>query len=144
MTDLFAVIRLKGQVNINKEIKDTMIMLNLKRINNCNLFKKTKVIDGMLKKSRSFITWGEVSKETLEKLLSKRAREQGEKKLDENKSKEAANKLLNGSKLRDLGIKVPIRLHPAYKGLVSIKQPFPRGDMGYRGEKINELLEKMI
>ncbi|HLD57641.1 MAG TPA: uL30 family ribosomal protein [archaeon] len=144
MTELYAAIRLKGNVKINKEIRDTMDMLNLKRVNNCNLLRKTKEIDGMLKKSMSCITWGEVTKETLEKLLLKRAKENGEKKIDEKKSKDAAAKLLDGSKLKEVGLKVPIRLHPASKGLISIKQPFPRGDTGYRGEKINELILRMI
>ena len=96
MTELYAAIRLKGNVKINKEIRDTMDMLNLKRVNNCNLLRKTKEIDGMLKKSMSCITWGEVTKETLEKLLLKRAKENGEKKIDEKKSKDAAAKLLDG------------------------------------------------
>ncbi len=144
MTDLYAAIRLKGNVKLDKEIRDTLDMLNLKRVNNCNLLRKTKEIEGMLKKSMSCITWGEVSKETLEKLLLKRVKETGEKKLDSTKVKDATEKLLKGSKLKELGLKVPIRLHPASKGLISIKQPFPRGDTGYRGEKINELLERMI
>ncbi|MBI4163235.1 MAG: uL30 family ribosomal protein [Candidatus Aenigmarchaeota archaeon] len=144
MTELYAVVRLKGSVKLNREIKDTLIMLNLKYVNNCNLLKKSKEIDGMLKKARSCITWGEISKETLEKLLLKRAKEVGEKNLDEKKAKDAAPKLLGGTKLKEVGVKVPIRLHPASKGLVSIRIPFPKGDVGYRGDKINELIERMI
>ena len=37
-----------------------------------------------------------------------------------------------------------IRLKPLKGGMVSIKQKYPRGDLGYRGDKINELVEKML
>jgi ribosomal protein L30/L7E len=35
------------------------------------------------------------------------------------------------------------RLHPPKKGFRSLKQSYPRGDLGYRGEKINELIARM-
>jgi ribosomal protein L30/L7E len=44
---------------------------------------------------------------------------------------------VNGEK-RGLGLK------PAKGGLKAIKKRYPKGDLGYRGDKINELIKKMI
>ena len=41
--------------------------------------------------------------------------------------------------------KPPYRLHPPLKGWgASIKKSFPKGALGNRGEKINELIERML
>jgi large subunit ribosomal protein L30 len=51
----------------------------------------------------------------------------------------------NKIKLRDVNINPAFRLHPPRGGYESIKNPYViGGTLGYRGEKINELLEKMI
>jgi large subunit ribosomal protein L30 len=36
------------------------------------------------------------------------------------------------------------RLTPPSKGLKSVNQHYPSGDLGYRGKEINELLRRMI
>lgn len=36
------------------------------------------------------------------------------------------------------------RLNPPSHGYKSIKKPFPAGALGYRGDKINELLGRMV
>ena len=35
-------------------------------------------------------------------------------------------------------------LNPPKKGLRSIKKRFPKGDLGYRGKEINDLIKRMI
>jgi len=144
MTDIYAIIRIRGSVNARKEIEDTMEMLKLKKVNNCIIYPKTPDVEGMLKKARSYITWGEVTEESLVKLLLKRAKLQGDKELDEKIAKEAAQKIMKEKSLKNIGIKIPLRLSPPSKGYSSVKQAYPRGDYGYRKEKINELIEKMI
>jgi ribosomal protein L30/L7E len=37
-----------------------------------------------------------------------------------------------------------IRLKPPLKGFKSIKNMWPKGDLGYRGDKINELVKRMM
>ncbi|MBI4181877.1 MAG: uL30 family ribosomal protein [Candidatus Aenigmarchaeota archaeon] len=37
----------------------------------------------------------------------------------------------------------PVRLHPPSRGHASIKLHFPKGALGYRGDKINDLLRRM-
>lgn len=42
------------------------------------------------------------------------------------------------------GLKKVFRLHPPTKGYIATKRPFKDlGDLGYRGEKINELIIRM-
>ncbi len=36
------------------------------------------------------------------------------------------------------------RLKPARKGLKSIKRHYPKGDLGYRGAAINDLIKRMM
>lgn len=143
MSNLYAIVRIRGSVNARKVIDSTMEMLRLKKIGNCMIYPKNPVIEGMLRKSSTFVTWGEIKDDVLLKLVSKRGRLQGDKKLDDKKAKEIAGKLgKEGTK--KLEIKLPFRLSPPSKGYNTVKAPFPKGDAGYRGEKINDLLERMI
>ena len=150
---MIAAIRIRGRVGVRKEIEDTLKLLRLKRINNCVLLHETDSILGMLKKVKDFITWGEIKREVLIKLLKKRLRLKGNRRVKENYLKEKynltfeqlADELLNGKKLKEFEDFNPVfRLRPPRKGFKSIKEPWPKGDLGYRGEAINELLERMI
>ncbi len=143
-TDLYAIIRIRGSVNARKEIEDTMEMLKLKKVNNCMLYPKNPIIGGMLKKARTYLTWGEISEKALLDLLLKRGRLAGNKKLDDKKAKEELEKLLKEKSHKNLEIKLPLRLSPPSKGYSSVKQAYPKGDYGYRKEKINELIDRMI
>lgn len=42
-----------------------------------------------------------------------------------------------------LGVK-SVRLKPPAKGFRAIKKPYPKGDLGYRGKEINELIKRMV
>ena len=152
---MLAVIRVRGRTGIRKEIEDTLQMLRLKRINHCVLVPETPEYLGMLKKAKDFITWGRINKETLVKLLKKRLRMLGDRKVDEESLKEItdfesfedfADTLMKGKvKLKDFKKLKPIfRLNPPRHGYKAIRLPYPKGDLGNRGEKINELIERML
>ncbi len=114
-----AVIRLRGKWGVRKEIEDTLILLCLKRKNNLVVLENNNYNLGMLKKAKDYITYGEVREETLKKLISKK----------EPKEKE----------------KLIFTLPNPKKGFKSIKKGLNQGgDLGYRGEKINELVERII
>jgi large subunit ribosomal protein L30 len=111
----------------------------------------------MLEKVKDFVTYGEIDRETLIYLLKKRLRMKGSgnRKVSEedlkkvagfNSFEELADALLAGKvKLKELGAFHPFfRLRPPSKGLKSIKEHWPKGDLGYRGKEINELLKRMI
>ncbi|MBI5872479.1 50S ribosomal protein L30 [archaeon] len=152
---MFAVIRLRGKVGMRKEMEDTLNMLRLKNVNNCVLIPESEDFKGMLNKVKDYTTWGEIDKETLVKMLEKRLRLVGKKRVDEKVLKEVtgfdsfekmAENLIEGKvKLKDFkNIDVVIRLTPPSKGFESIKDHYPKGDLGYRGREINELLGRMI
>jgi len=111
-----AVIRVRGTVKVMKVFIDTMRMLNIGIKNHCAVVENTPAIMGMIQKVKDFVTWGEVSEETL-KLLEKR-----------NKGKFYA-------------------LHPPRGGYArnGTKMPFALGGaLGYRGDKINDLIARML
>jgi large subunit ribosomal protein L30 len=152
---MFAVIRIRGKVEVRKKIEDTLQMLRLKAVNNCVLVPETENYKGMLNKVKDFVTWGEVNKETLAKMLEKRLRGEGDKRIDKKILKEIAglesfeklaDELIVGkTRLKDFEkIKPVFRLTPPSKGFKSIKEAYPKGDLGYRKQEINELIERMI
>ncbi|RLJ03392.1 MAG: 50S ribosomal protein L30 [Candidatus Aenigmatarchaeota archaeon] len=148
---MWAVIRLRGNVNVRKEIKDTLEMLHLKRKFSCVLLPENDSYKGMLRKVKDYVTWGEVNEDILKKLFEKRGRI-GRKRLSDNldligvKSvDEVIKRFQNGEKLKDIGLRPFFGLTPPSKGFKkSIIRHYPKGELGYRGEKINELLERMI
>ncbi len=141
---MFAVIRIRGSVNVAGQIEDTLRMLRLKRVNHCVVVSDTPDQRGMLQKARSYIAWGNISKEMLEAMVTKRGRKSQDAKLTEKEAKEATSKILKSGSSKDAGIKPVFRLSPPSKGYKSIRTDFPKGDLGDRGNKINELLKRMI
>jgi len=151
---MFAVIRISGTVNVSRDMSDTLKMLRLNAPNNCVFVPETPDFKGMLNHVKDFITWGEVDKETLVKVLEKRLRLMGNDKVDGKSLKSTsgvdsfekfADELIKGKKLKDFEkLKPVLRLTPPSKGFKSTREPFPKGDLGYRGKEINELLERMM
>lgn len=141
---LIAAVRIRGSINVKKDIKDTLSMLRLFRVNHCVLVPNNADFTGMLKKTKEYITWGEINQETLEKLVLKRGRTSGNKKLDKKDTKEFAKQILKNKSLKGLSLKPVFRLSPPSKGYKSIRKHYPKGALGYRKEKINDLLKRMI
>jgi len=107
---MLAAIRLKGEIKVRSEIKDTMQMLGLKKKLSIAVLPSNPQTTGMLKKAQNFIAWGELSAE-MEKQFS-------------------------GKKTT--------ALRPPKGGFRSLKQTYPKGDLGYRGEAINEMIKRMM
>lgn len=152
---MFAVIRIRGSVGLRKEIKDTLKMLRLNSPNNCVIIPESKDYKGMLEVVKDCITWGEIDKEILVELLKKRLRLKGNKRVDEKILKSVtdfdsyetfAEEILQGRvQLKDFEELQPFfRLTPPSKGFKSVKEHWPKGDLGYRGKEINELLKRMM
>ncbi len=138
---LYAVIRVRGRVNVSSKIEDTLEMLRLGRVNHCIVVPNSPSYNGMLHKSEECITWGEISEDTMEKLLYKRGSMKG-RKIGKEKAGELAKKILSDPKGAE--VELFFRLSPPSKGYKAIRLPYPRGALGYRGDKINDLLKRMI
>ena len=152
-----AVIRIRGSIKVRREIKDTLKMLRLFNVNTCTLVSNTPSSIGMIKKIKDYVTWGEIDKDTLKSLLEKRGKLPGNKRLTDSYIKEKINSsfdtfsddFLNLKKdLKDIpGLKPFFKLHPPEGGFErkGIKVPFSMGGvLGYRKEKINNLIKKML
>ncbi|MDD5192311.1 MAG: uL30 family ribosomal protein [Candidatus Nanoarchaeia archaeon] len=116
---LIVIIRISGMVKINRFIEDTLYRMRLRRKYACVVIKPTKDILGMLEKVRHYVAYGEINKETYEKLLKARG-----KKVD--------------GKLKPF-----FRLHPPRGGIVS-KRPYNLGGVLGPNKEINELVERML
>ncbi len=153
---MYAIIRIRGKISVNRDIEDTIELLNLTRVNHCVLYKESDKIAGMLKKGKDYITWGIIDADTLTKLLLKRGNAyNSERKLiafsemyDETKAKKVAEDLISGkTTVKTLNLKPVFRLRPPRKGYErkGIKNPFSIGGaLGNRQEHINKLIKKMI
>lgn len=151
---MIAAIRVRGRTGVKGEVEDTMKMLRLNRINHAVILQDNPSYRGMLQKAKDYITWGEIKKDTLVKIISKRGRLPGGGKVTEEYLKqntkyksleELTKSVFEGAKLEESGIKPVFRLHPPRKGYENIKKAYnEHGSLGYRGEDIENLLEKML
>ncbi|WP_440060042.1 50S ribosomal protein L30 [Thermogladius sp. 4427co] len=158
MPELYAIIRLRGIPDTPPDVEYTLNLLRLRRKFNLVIYPKDLPgLEGMLKKVKDWVTWGEIDLETLALLLEKRSRAVGNVKLDNdllkkyfnvNSFRELAEKIMSGEVIlhKQELIKPVFRLHPprgGFKG--SIKRPVgDHGELGYRGKAINDLIKRML
>lgn len=153
---LLAVIRLRGEVGVSKNVAATLELLRLRKKHRCILVPATANYMGMISKVKDYCTFGEVEEAVVKELLQKRGRIAGNKPLTAEFLKQSkltfetfAKKLMNSEiKFRDVeGLKPFFKLHPPIGGFEreGIKKPFAmHGSLGYRRADINKLLRKMI
>lgn len=152
-----AIIRLRGSVGIREEIEDTLKILKLHKVHHAVIIDNKPSYLGMLQKIKDYVTWGEINAETLAAMMKKRGRLAGGKKLTNEiiqkytqykTIEEFAKAIIEfKAELSDIPKLKPVfRLHPPKGGLKkSKKKPYTdEGELGYRGEAINDLLNKMI
>jgi large subunit ribosomal protein L30 len=151
-----AVVRVRGTINIKNDIRDTLAMLGLGRVNHCVLVDESPQYMGMLHKVKDYVTWGPIDTATASLLVKERGLLEGRHPLDEKALKALgefkthedlgaaiAEGKANWSKLE--GTVRVFRLHPPRKGYEGIKRSFVVGGaLGDRGEAINTLLQRMM
>jgi len=152
----FAVIRVRGIVNVKPDIKKTLQLFNLTKVNHCAILEENKVTKGMLQIAKDYITWGEIEKDVLTKLISSRGKLVGDKAITDEIIKSSTSfssidklseAIINKKfKYKEVpNIKPIFRLSPPKNGYEGIKRSFVnKGALGYRREKINKLIERMI
>jgi large subunit ribosomal protein L30 len=151
-----AVVRVRGTVSAQREARETLQFLHLEHTNHAVIIDNRPAYKGMLQRVQSYVTWGEVDKETVAMMLQKRARLAGDKKLTEEYLQaigyksfdELADAIVSGKaehgKLPEM--QPQFRMHPPSKGFKGkIKKSFRSGgEAGNRGEAINKLVQRMI
>jgi 50S ribosomal protein L30P, archaeal len=152
----FAVIRVRGQPDVNKDIQYTMGLLNLTRVNHCVVVPDNSSTRGMLQMVKDYCTWGEVEQETLTAMIRTRGKLTGDKEITDDYLKENTefatiddlSKAIieNEYRMRDVEDAKPVfRLHPPIKGYEGNKRSYRNGGaLGYRGEAINDLINRML
>jgi large subunit ribosomal protein L30 len=151
-----AAIRLRSNINIKPDIKETLRLLRLNKVNHCVLVPSDKIHEGMLKKAKDYITWGEVKPEVLARMIVTRGRLTGNVPIDNTFVKKntdfdtlvkladaVANEKFKYTDIKD--IKPLFRLHPPLQGHEGLKRSHKAGGaLGYRGEDINDMILKML
>jgi large subunit ribosomal protein L30 len=115
---MIAIIRIRGQVGLDRKIVETLNRLKLRKKYSCVVLDKpTKEQVGMIQKVRNFVAYGEIDKKTYEELVKKR-----------------------GGHIENF-----FRLHPPRKGIDSKKHfGVDKGVLGDNKEKINDLIQRML
>lgn len=154
-----AVLRIRGTVDVREDVAETLKLLRLNKPHQLVIVPFNSSYKGMIIKVQRMIAWGEIDFDTFVKVLRKRGRVTGNKRLTDSivnemsKGKWASIEELAKAiwdrkiSMKDLDWLKPVfRLNPpsgGYRG--SVKKPFELGgSFGYWGNRINELIEKMI
>lgn len=115
---MIAVIRVRGDVGLRPDVRKALEILKLGRNNTLAVVDDNPSMKGIVHTAKDYITWGEASEETLKSLSKLKAK---------------------GDKVKYYG------LHPPRGGFRgSIKNQYPKGELGNRGDKINELVARML
>ncbi|MBW2991144.1 uL30 family ribosomal protein [Candidatus Woesearchaeota archaeon] len=121
-----ALILVRGLVKVRKDIKAALYSLRLRKKHACVVIEDIPSNRASVMKCKDYVTYGEITEDTLKLLLDKRGRKDARKK---------------GY------LKKFFLLHPPRGGFErkGVKTPFKKGGaLGYRGAKINDLIKKML
>ncbi|MFP8953101.1 50S ribosomal protein L30 [Natrialbaceae archaeon A-arb3/5] len=152
-----AIVQVRGEVNRQEDVQDTLEMLNIHNVNHCALVPETDTYRGMITKVNDYVAHGEPDADVLEAVLAKRAEPLEGRQADVDEEWLAENTeyddfgglaealLAEETTLRDVGLSPTLRLHPPRGGHDGIKKPTVEG--GQLGKhttaQINDLLESM-
>jgi large subunit ribosomal protein L30 len=151
-----ALVQVRGNVNMNGDIQDTLAMLNVNRVNHATFVPETDTYDGMVTKVNDYVAHGQPSQETVELLIESRGEPaDGDADVDDewvadNTDYDDVESLAAAltdeeTTLQEQGLSPTLRLHPPRGGHDGIKQPASRGgQLGkHTTEQIDDLLEAM-
>jgi large subunit ribosomal protein L30 len=154
---LAVVVRVRGSVNVTRDVSATLRKLRLLRVNSSTLVRLTPPVEGMLRSVKEHVFWGRVDKNTLRLLLLKRGRLPGDRRLsDENVSKYTRFRTLDelveavwlsSSPAEAIKpVKPVFRLTPPKGGFKrSVKKPVKKGGiLGDWGDRVGWMLRRMV
>ncbi len=132
---LVVVIRIRGRVNVDHDIANTLERLRLNRVNNCTLIRANAAYLGMLNRCSDYVTFGTIDDANLAALFKKNG-------VDKD-PKEATASIESIKQIRE---NMPFRLHPPRHGFrkSTKKHATQKGVVGFVGDDINSLLKRML
>ncbi len=141
-TSKLAVVLVRGTVKSARPTEETLALLQLHRKNHCVVVPNTPALKGMITQVKDYVTWGEISEPVFKELVSLRGEEYQGRATDSKKKYHYTVLEFNGKKYKPY-----FRLNPPRKGFgrKGIKVAFAAGGgLGYRGDKINDLIKRML
>ncbi|EMA05026.1 50S ribosomal protein L30 [Haloferax denitrificans] len=151
-----AIVQLRGEVNIAQDVRDTLTMLNIHRVNHATFVPENDAYRGMISKVNDFVAHGEPSVDVVETLISTRAEPESgdgditDEWVSENTDYDDVAALAQAivdeeTTLRKQGVSPVLRLHPPRGGHRGQKHVTKEGgQLGkHSTEQIDELLEDM-
>ncbi len=139
---MYAIIKIRGSINTAPKVKTTFDLLNLTRSNHLSIWPEDSSRLKMLKKVEGYATFGVINDDVLKELLEKKGNF-----IEGSDAKKAFAALKEGKTPKEAGIKNCFRMNPPRKGYErkGVKKPYTLGGaLGFRGEKINDLILKMM
>jgi len=152
------VIRARSDRGVERSIRETMGHLNLTRVNHAVIIPENATYAGMLQKVKDYVTWGQVSADSIASLLRERGRLIGDKPVDDAAIAAStdhadiasfATAIASGdATMKDAAdLKRVFRLHPprGSKGWGGLKRAYTVGGaLGHRGAAIEDLAARMM
>jgi large subunit ribosomal protein L30 len=146
------IVRVRGTIHARRDVTETLRFLHLTRPNHATVVPEEASYRGMITKVQGYVTWGEADGATVGRLLETRGELTDGRRVSPETLSEAGHDLaalakeVTGHGLPTApGLKPLFRLKAPRGGWRSTKKPFARGGaLGYRGEKINELVQRML
>jgi large subunit ribosomal protein L30 len=150
-------VRIRGKPASQPDIEETLKSLRLVKKHHASLYCNEPGASGMLKKAKDFLTWGEAKSDTIRHILEKKAEFRKGKRVDNEFVKglgypsidQLAQAIIKGhlplEKFWKSGVKPVFRFHPptgGFKGTIRASYA-GGGELGYRGEAINDLVLRM-
>ena len=141
-----AVIRMKGRFSMRPSAKGALESLGLATLYSCTLVPDSASYKGMLQSCKDVVSFGEVGKESVQLLLTKRGIAADGRRLSETKKPEEiakmAQEIAGGRKPSEAGVSPLFRLSPPKGGFGSRKSHAPFGPLG-KNPGIPELIARM-
>lgn len=149
-------VRVRGTISARKEARETLRLLHLTRNNHALVIDNRPSFVGMLRTVQGYVAWGEASREAVHMLIERKGRLLGNKKPTKEYLQKIGYRTLEDLADAVFGCRVEywrlpniqpaFRLPPPTKGFRgNIKKAYRSGgELGYQGEKINELVKRMV
>ena len=151
-----AIVQLRGDVNLDYDVEDTLDMLNVGRVNHATFVPETDSYRGMITKVNDVVAFGEPSVDAVTNTIVRRGEPlEGSADVDDGWVAEhtdyddveslAAALVDEETTLREQGLSPTLRLHAPRGGHDGIKHPVVEGgELGrHTTEEIDALLEAM-
>ena len=151
-----AIVQLRGDVNLDHGVEDTLDMLNVGRVNHATLVPETDSYRGMITKVNDVVAFGEPSVEAVARTIALRGEplegsaDVDDEWIDDNTDYADLEALAEAlvdeeTTLREQGLSPTLRLHAPRGGHEGIKHPvIEGGELGkHSTEEIDGLLEAM-